>query len=374
MVDESLPLENSLRTESHSSLGDASPVDPIDDKLFSESPSLSRRQLLNFLTGSVVAITTGSVLFPAAKFFIPPSEENEGGAVLAKDIHGKPIPAQQILANPPGTRALIAGLAGEPTYLTVQEDGTLSKIGVVDNCTHLGCTFPWNSVDQQFQCPCHGSRFAADGSVQRGPANRPLKLSRVYVEGDAILIAPWNETDPRTGETPWWVNNTKHSNTTDATKMELARNMIKLNEDLSVATTQLGPDQLQQAAKAGYQSVLNLQLPNEAGFLENEQQLVTTAGLEYAHIPVNPAQITNQLTDQVLVQMEKLEKPILIHCKSGARSGAMALIFMALHEGMTADRVLSTGQKLGINLESQPQIKQFVLQYIAAHSTANTTT
>ncbi|WP_421654342.1 Rieske 2Fe-2S domain-containing protein [Leptothermofonsia sp. ETS-13] len=40
----------------------------------------------------------------------------------------------------------------------------------MDNCTHLGCTFPWNAVDQQFQCPCHGSLYASDGTVIRGPA------------------------------------------------------------------------------------------------------------------------------------------------------------------------------------------------------------
>ncbi len=170
-----------------------------------ESPSLSRRQLLNFLTGATVAATAGAALYPVAKFFAPPAEGGKGGAILAEDKLGNPIPASQILAEPPGTRALVAGLAGEPTYLTVNEDGKLDSTGIVDNCTHLGCTFPWNEIDEQFQCPCHGSRFAPDGSVERGPADRPLKLVRVGVEGDSIWIAPWHELDPRTGEKPWWV-------------------------------------------------------------------------------------------------------------------------------------------------------------------------
>lgn len=167
--------------------------------------SLSRRQLLNFLTGAVVATTAGSLLYPATKFFLPPSEVSESGGILAKDKQGNPIPASQILAEPPGTRALIAGLAGEPTYLTLQEDGTLSPMGLVDICTHLGCTFPWNSTDQQFQCPCHGSRYTPDGQVVRGPANQPLKLVQVAVQVDAIWISPWTDIDPRTGKQPWWV-------------------------------------------------------------------------------------------------------------------------------------------------------------------------
>ncbi|MFW6296032.1 MAG: cytochrome b6-f complex iron-sulfur subunit [Halothece sp.] len=177
----------------------------MENQIPLNSPSMSRRQLLNFLTGAVVASTAGAALYPAAKFFNPPAEGGEGGQMVAKDKLGNPIPASQILAQPVGTRALIAGLAGEPTYLTVKENGTLNARGIVNNCTHLGCTFPWNSNDEQFQCPCHGSRYDPEGNVVRGPANRPLKLVYVSVKDDWIWISPWTETDPRTGEKPWWV-------------------------------------------------------------------------------------------------------------------------------------------------------------------------
>ena len=177
----------------------------MEESLPLESPSMSRRQLLNFITGAAIATTAGAALYPAAKFFVPPQEGDKDGSIIAKDKLGNIIPASQILAEPPGTRALVAGLAGEPTYLTVTEDGTLHPWGIVDNCTHLGCTFPWNPNDNQFQCPCHGSRYAADGSVVRGPAPLPLKLVQVRVEKDAIWISPWTKNDPRTGEKPWWV-------------------------------------------------------------------------------------------------------------------------------------------------------------------------
>jgi len=171
-----------------------------------ENPSLPRRQLLNFLTGAAVAATTGSAFYAVGKFFIPPEEETgAGGTILAKDILGNPIPVTQILAEPSGTRALVAGLSGEPTYLTVKEDNILDTIGIVDNCTHLGCTFPWNPADQQFQCPCHGSLYAPDGTVIKGPAPLPLKIVHVAVIAQSILIAPWTEIDPRTGEPPWWI-------------------------------------------------------------------------------------------------------------------------------------------------------------------------
>jgi glycine/D-amino acid oxidase-like deaminating enzyme/nitrite reductase/ring-hydroxylating ferredoxin subunit len=43
------------------------------------------------------------------------------------------------------------------------------------SCTHLGCHIHWNSTEQCWDCPCHGSQFAPDGAVLNAPATSPLE-------------------------------------------------------------------------------------------------------------------------------------------------------------------------------------------------------
>lgn len=42
-------------------------------------------------------------------------------------------------------------------------------------CPHLGCALRWNKAEHSWDCPCHGSRFAADGTLLEGPAQRDAK-------------------------------------------------------------------------------------------------------------------------------------------------------------------------------------------------------
>ena len=53
------------------------------------------------------------------------------------------------------------------------DDGKVHAVSA--RCTHLGCILAWNDAERSWDCPCHASRFAADGSVLQGPAVHPLE-------------------------------------------------------------------------------------------------------------------------------------------------------------------------------------------------------
>jgi nucleotide-binding universal stress UspA family protein/nitrite reductase/ring-hydroxylating ferredoxin subunit len=61
------------------------------------------------------------------------------------------------------------------------EDGAL--IALSPRCQHMGCTVDWNDADATWDCPCHGSRYAKDGTVIKGPATRDLDPAQIPGQG-----------------------------------------------------------------------------------------------------------------------------------------------------------------------------------------------
>jgi glycine/D-amino acid oxidase-like deaminating enzyme/nitrite reductase/ring-hydroxylating ferredoxin subunit len=71
----------------------------------------------------------------------------------------------------PGQGAVIRqGLGKVAAYR--DEAGVLHLRSAV--CPHLGCVVRWNALERTWDCPCHGSHFATDGTPLQGPSTAPL--------------------------------------------------------------------------------------------------------------------------------------------------------------------------------------------------------
>ncbi len=80
--------------------------------------------------------------------------------------------------------AAVLKLDGHNVAAFRDETGALHACSAV--CTHMGCLVGWNETDRTWDCPCHGSRFALDGSVIHGPAVSPLAPAEIGAETETI--------------------------------------------------------------------------------------------------------------------------------------------------------------------------------------------
>ncbi|HEX3732591.1 MAG TPA: FAD-dependent oxidoreductase [Mycobacteriales bacterium] len=80
--------------------------------------------------------------------------------------------ASEVDTPAPGAGAVV-GPRGSKCAVYRDSSGQTQVLSA--SCTHLGCTVAFNDLERTWDCPCHGSRFAVDGSVLQGPATEPLR-------------------------------------------------------------------------------------------------------------------------------------------------------------------------------------------------------
>jgi Rieske Fe-S protein len=98
------------------------------------------------------------------------AQENLNVAVQYADLLAPgDVAAAEAIA--PGTGAIVReGL--KPVAVFRDEQGRLRRYSAI--CPHLGCVVEWNHTERTWDCPCHGSRFDANGKVLNGPTVSPL--------------------------------------------------------------------------------------------------------------------------------------------------------------------------------------------------------
>lgn len=178
---------------------------------FHPIPQIGRRQFLQYMAGSATAAIALGYLLPAGSVELTLEElctasplnsrcKDYLPGVQAKDDRGQPIQVNQLLSTvPPSSRIVAKGLPS-PTivYLVINDPPMIAEYAISSVCTHLGCTVAWKASQNQFVCPCHGSRYDNQGRVVHGPARRNLELLTVVVKQNQVrLVAHQPAIDPR---------------------------------------------------------------------------------------------------------------------------------------------------------------------------------
>lgn len=79
--------------------------------------------------------------------------------------------ARTSTVSPPEGQGVVVRNGARPEGVCVV-DGVTHRISAV--CPHLGGVLGWNDAEKSWDCPLHGSRFTAEGTLLEGPATRDL--------------------------------------------------------------------------------------------------------------------------------------------------------------------------------------------------------
>ncbi len=78
----------------------------------------------------------------------------------------------------------------EKKVLVKRDAKGLSAVSLV--CTHLGCIVS-KTTDGGYDCPCHGSKFDAEGKVMAGPAPKALNWLEIAQLPNGKLVVDTNK-------------------------------------------------------------------------------------------------------------------------------------------------------------------------------------
>ncbi len=135
------------------------------------------RRTVNWLLGSSLGVLFVSILYPIAKYLIPPklAEPTTFNVTL-------PWKLAELKAN----SGRIFRFRSLPGILVKTSAGDLRAFSAV--CTHLQCTVQYREDRQDIWCACHNGVYDLNGKNISGPPPRPLEALKLNVRGDQIIV------------------------------------------------------------------------------------------------------------------------------------------------------------------------------------------
>ena len=122
-------------------------------------------------------------------------------------------------------------------------------------------------------------------------------------------------------------------------------------------------------AKAdGVQTVVTLRTPGEIEW--DEAAVVQELGLQYVEIPFRGAEsLTDEIFDRIRqVLADSNQHPVLLHCATANRVGAVWLPFRVLDQGVDLEQATQEAEQIGLR---GPEYRQRAWEYIQQHQSAD---
>jgi len=129
---------------------------------------------------SALGISAGTIIF--VPFLTSCSKE------VDETIPGGTLDFTLDLSEPVNAALNTNGGSLYKSGVIVARTATGEYIAVASACTHEGFQIQFESANNRFHCPNHGSNFATNGSVLLGPATRALKTFNTQLNGNSLRV------------------------------------------------------------------------------------------------------------------------------------------------------------------------------------------
>ena len=136
-----------------------------------------RRKFLSLLLGGAFLGWLGSLLYPLARYLIPPEIPE------AKPTTLKVAKVDEVAPN----SSLMFRYGRKPGILIRTQDGKFNAFSAV--CTHLDCTVQFRSDWGIIWCACHNGRYDLTGRNIAGPPPRPLTPFEVNIKDGEVYVS-----------------------------------------------------------------------------------------------------------------------------------------------------------------------------------------
>ncbi len=138
----------------------------------------SRRRFVDWLLGTSLGGLVLSVLYPFARYLIPPASAEAATASVTLAMAPEEVPPNS---------GQIFKFGSRPGIVLRTPTGELRALSAV--CTHLACTVQYREDLAHIWCACHNGHYDLNGINIAGPPPRPLERYTVNVKGDRIVVS-----------------------------------------------------------------------------------------------------------------------------------------------------------------------------------------
>lgn len=137
----------------------------------------SRRKFLNALFGGSLVAWIGTVIYPVAKFLVPPP---------VPDLSVNSVEAG-VVSDFALNSSKIIRFGRKPVLVIRRKNGNFKALAAT--CTHLDCNVQFRSDLEQVWCACHNGFYDIEGRNISGPPPKPLPQYAVSISKDKVIIS-----------------------------------------------------------------------------------------------------------------------------------------------------------------------------------------